>query len=132
VRHFPPGTSKWNKIEHRMFSPITRNRRGRPLVSHEVIIELIANTTTQKGLKIGTEIDTGHYPTGLSVAEAELAASNLKRADFHGEWNYTLPPLRRTKYSSYFDAIPKSLKNMMPRTGVTVLRSALQPRWWRP
>jgi len=97
VRHFPPGTSKWNKIEHRMFSHITRNWRGRPLVSHEVIIELIANTTTQKGLKIRAEIDTGHYPTGLSVTDAELAALNLKRADFHGEWNYTLLPLRRKK-----------------------------------
>lgn len=97
VRHFPPGTSKWNKIEHRMFSHITRNWRGRPLVSHEVIIKLIANTTTPTGLKIRAELDTGQYPTGLSVTDAELAALNLKRADFHGEWNYTLLPLRRTK-----------------------------------
>jgi DDE family transposase len=97
VRHFPPGTSKWNKIEHRMFSHITRNWRGRPLVSHEVVIALIANTTTQTGLKIRAELDTGHYPTGLSVTDAELAALNLKRADFHGEWNYTLLPRRRIK-----------------------------------
>ena len=95
VCHFPPGTSKWNKIEHRMFSHITRNWRGRPLVSHEVIIQLIANTTTQAGLKIRAALDTGHYPTGLSVTDAELAALNLKRADFHGEWNYTLLPPRR-------------------------------------
>ena len=97
VRHFPPGTSKWNKIEHRMFSHITRNWRGRPLVSHEVIIELIANTTTQTGLKIRAELDSGQYPTGLSVTDVELAALNLKRADFHGEWNYTLLPPRRVK-----------------------------------
>jgi len=97
VHHFPPGTSKWNKIEHRMFSHITRNWRGRPLVSHEVIIELIANTTTQAGLKIRAELDTGHYPTGLSVTDAELAALHLKRADFHGDWNYTLLPSRRQK-----------------------------------
>lgn len=95
VRHFPPGTSKWNKIEHRMFSHITRNWRGRPLVSHEVIINLIANTTTQTGLKIRAELDTGQYPAGISVTDAELAALNLKRADFHGEWNYTLLPPRR-------------------------------------
>jgi hypothetical protein len=95
VRHLPPGTSKWNKIEHRMFSHITRNWRGRPLISHEVIIQLIANTTTQAGLKIRAELDSGHYPTGVSVTDAELAALNLKRADFHGEWNYTLLPLRQ-------------------------------------
>ena len=94
VRHFPPGTSKWNKIEHRMFSHITRNWRGRPLVSHEVIIELIANTTTQSGLKIRAGLDTGNYPTGITVTDEELAALNLKRANFHGEWNYKLLPLR--------------------------------------
>ena len=97
VRHFPPGTSKWNKIEHRMFSQITRNWRGRPLVSHEVIVALIANTTTQTGLKIRAELDTGQYPVGISVTDAELAALNLKRAGFHGEWNYTLLPPRRIK-----------------------------------
>src|SRR5271169_118341 len=82
VRHFPPGTSKWNKIEHRMFSHITRNWRGRPLVSHEVIVSLIANTTTQTGLKIRAALDTGSYPTGLSVTDQEFAALNLKRAEF--------------------------------------------------
>jgi Rhodopirellula transposase DDE domain len=97
VRHFPPGTSKWNKIEHRMFSHITRNWRGRPLQSHEVIIQLIANTTTQAGLKIRAELDKGRYPTGISVSDAQLAALNLKRADFHGEWNYTLLPNQRNK-----------------------------------
>ena len=97
VCHLPPGTSKWNKIEHRMFSHISRNWRGRPLISHDVIVQLIANTTTRAGLKIRAELDTGQYPTGISVTDAELAALNLKRADFHGDWNYTLLPLRRTK-----------------------------------
>ena len=95
VRHFPPGTSKWNKIEHRMFSHITRNWRGRPLVSHEVIIKLIANTTTKTGLKIRAGLDTGNYPTGITVTDEELAALNLKRASFHGEWNYKLLPIRK-------------------------------------
>jgi hypothetical protein len=92
VCHFPPGTSKWNKIEHRMFCHITQNWRGRPLVSHEVIIQLIANTTTTAGLKIRAELDPRHYPTGTQVSDAELASLNLKRSDFHGEWNYTLMP----------------------------------------
>ena len=94
VCHFPPGTSKWNKIEHRMFSHITRNWRGRPLVSHEVIIKLIANTTTKTGLKIRAGLDTGVYPTGITVSDEELASLNLKRANFHGEWNYKLLPPR--------------------------------------
>lgn len=97
VCHFPPGTSKWNKIEHRMFSHITQNWRGRPLVSHEVIIQLIANTTTKTGLKIYAELDSGCYPIGIKVSDAELAALNLKRADFHGDWNYTLLPTRKRK-----------------------------------
>jgi hypothetical protein len=97
VCHFPPGTSKWNKIEHRLFSHITQNWRGRPLVSHEVIIQLIANTTTKTGLKIYAELDSGRYPTGIKVSDAELAALNLKRADFHGDWNYTLLPTRKRK-----------------------------------
>ena len=97
VRHFPPGMSKWNKIEHRMFSHITRNWRGRPLINYEVVIQLIANTTTKTGLRTRAELDDGHYPTGVVVSDAELAALNLKRADFHGEWNYKLLPLRSRK-----------------------------------
>lgn len=96
VCHFPPGTSKWNKIEHRMFCHITQNWRGRPLVSHEVIVALIANTTTRAGLKIRAELDTSQYPTGTKVSDKELAAVNLKRHAFHGEWNYTLLPHRRS------------------------------------
>ena len=94
VCHFPPGTSKWNKIEHRMFCHITQNWRGRPLVSHDVVINLIANTTTKAGLKLQAELDKGTYPTGIKVSDRELAAVNLKRAQFHGEWNYTLLPTR--------------------------------------
>jgi hypothetical protein len=94
VCHFPPGTSKWNKIEHRMFCHITQNWRGRPLVSHEVIINLIANTSTAQGLKIHAELDPGAYPTGIKVSDKELAAINLKPAPFHGDWNYCIVPKR--------------------------------------
>ena len=95
VCHFPPGTSKWNKIEHRMFSHITQNWRGRPLVSHEVIVKLIANTTTRAGLKIRAELDRGKYPTGIKITDAQLASLNLKPDNFHGDWNYTILPLRK-------------------------------------
>ena len=95
VSHFPPGTSKWNKIEHRMFCHITQNWRGQPLVSHEVIINLIAHTTTKTGLKIRAALDRGRYPTGVAIAADELAAVNLKRADFHGDWNYAIYPTRK-------------------------------------
>ena len=93
VCHFPPGTSKWNKIEHRMFSHISMNWRGNPLISHEVIVNLIASTTTQTGLKIEAEIDTHVYPKGLRVTDEELGKINIQKADFHGEWNYTIFPL---------------------------------------
>lgn len=95
VCHFPPGTSKWNKIEHQMFCHITQNWRSQPLVSHEVILNLIAATSTQQGLRIKAELDSGLYPTGIKVTDAELAAVNLKRADFHGDWNYRILPTRR-------------------------------------
>lgn len=90
VCHFPPGTSKWNKIEHRMFSHITKNWRGRPLTSHEVIVNLIANTTTQAGLKINAALDSKKYPTGIKVPDQEMKGVNLGKDDFHGEWNYTI------------------------------------------
>ena len=102
VCHFPPGTSKWNKIEHRMFCHITQNWRGRPLVSHEVIISLIAATSTQQGLRILAELDAGSYPTGIKVTDDELAAVNLKRADFHGDWNYQILPAHRKKILRLF------------------------------
>ena len=92
VCHLPPGTSKWNKIEHRMFSFITQNWRGRPLVSHQVIVQLIAATTTTTGLKVHCEIDPASYPAGVKVPNAEFAQINLERHAFHGDWNYTIMP----------------------------------------
>jgi hypothetical protein len=92
VCHLPPGTSKWNKIEHRLFSFITQNWRGRPLVSHQVIVQLIAATTTKTGLKVHSEIDPNTYPAGVKVSNAEIANVNLQRHDFHGDWNYTIMP----------------------------------------
>lgn len=90
VGHFPPGTSKWNKIEHRMFCHITANWRGRPLSSLEVTVNLIAGTTTQKGLTIQAGLDLGSYEKGIEVSEEEMSRVQLKPADFHGEWNYTI------------------------------------------
>lgn len=90
VCHFPPGTSKWNKIEHRMFSRITENWRGRPLINHDVIVNLIANTTTQAGLKIQAKLDPGLYPAGKKVSNETFNELSIKRDDFHGEWNYTV------------------------------------------
>lgn len=92
ICHFPPGTSKWNKIEHRMFCHITETWRGRPLQSLEVIINLIGNTTTQTGLCIHAELDTHAYATGLKVSDEELAALHITKEPFHGEWNYTISP----------------------------------------
>jgi transposase len=90
VAHYPPGTSKWNRIEHKMFSYISMNWRGRPLVSYRTIIELIAATTTTKGLTIRAEADLNFYETGTKVTDAELAAVPLTAHDFHGDWNYTI------------------------------------------
>jgi hypothetical protein len=90
VCHFPPGTSKWNKIEHRLFSFITMNWRAKPLISHEVIVNLIAATKTRSGLTVRAELDTNSYPKGLAVSDADLAALPIERADFHGDWNYCI------------------------------------------
>jgi transposase len=90
--HFPPGTSKWNKIEHRLFSAITMNWRGRPLTSHEVIVQTIAATTTATGLTVHAELDPGSYPDGVKVSDAQMNALPLTRHDWHGHWNYTLRP----------------------------------------
>lgn len=90
VCHFPPGTSKWNKIEHRMFSHITQNWRGKPLVSHEVIVKLIANTTTNAGLKILAALDSGEYPVGMKVSDQQMKEINIEKNNFHGEWNYRI------------------------------------------
>lgn len=90
VCHFPPGTSKWNKIEHRLFSFITMNWRGRPLISHEVIVNLIANTKTRSGLKVCAELDNANYPKGLVVSNEDFTAIKIERSDFHGDWNYCI------------------------------------------
>ena len=92
VCHFPPGTSKWNKIEHQMFCHITENWRGRPLVSREVVVNLIGHTTTKTGLEIHSELNKNSYPTGKVVTDAQLESLTIKRDKFHGEWNYTLVP----------------------------------------
>jgi hypothetical protein len=92
VRHFPPGTSKWNKIEHRLFSQITNNWRGRPLTSRQVIVELIGSTTTKTGLKVRAALDENTYPTKQKVTDEEMAAIKIKRQSFHGEWNYSIQP----------------------------------------
>ena len=95
VCHFPPGTSKWNKIEHRLFSAITQNWRGKPLVSHETVVKLIAATTTRTGLRVRSELDAGDYPAGLRVSDADMEMLYIRRDDFHGDWNYSLLPRQR-------------------------------------
>jgi hypothetical protein len=95
MTHFPPGTSKWNKIEHKMFSFITLNWRGRPLISHEVIVKLIGNTTTKTGLKIKSALDKRRYLTGLVVAKEVFEQINIRAHDFHPDWNYTISPRRK-------------------------------------
>jgi hypothetical protein len=92
VCHFPPGTSKWNTIEHRMFCHITENWRGRPLVSREVVVNLIGNTTTATGLSIRSELDDGSYPTGRKITDEQMKGLSIKKEKFHGEWNYTILP----------------------------------------
>ena len=92
ICHFPPGTSKWNKIEHRLFSFISSNWRGEPLRDYETIVNLIANTTTAKGLKVKCRLDRRKYPTGRRVSDEEMKEVNLKRNTFHGEWNYVIQP----------------------------------------
>jgi hypothetical protein len=95
VCHYPPGTSKWNKIEHRLFCHITQNWRGRPLTSRSAVVELIAATTTKKGLTVRCELDSNSYAKGLKVSDAEMAALNIEGDEFHPEWNYTIKPRPR-------------------------------------
>jgi len=96
VCHFPPGTSKWNKIEHRLFSFITKNWRGKPLISHQTIVNLIASTTTKTGLLVRAALDTTYYETKRKVSNQDLAQVNLTRAEFHGDWNYSIAPRKKT------------------------------------
>ncbi len=99
VCHFPPGTSKWNRIEHRLFSFISQNWRGKPLISFQVIVSLIAATTTRNGLSVHSQLDTNAYPAGIKVSDKELAQVNLRRDKFHGEWNYEIHPRQKVDLS---------------------------------
>jgi len=92
VCHFPPGTSKWNKIEHKMFSFISNNWRGQPLVTRETVINLISHTTTKTGLKIEAKLDKNKYQTGIKVTDEEFEKINIEKSTFHGEWNYIIKP----------------------------------------
>jgi hypothetical protein len=99
VCHFPPGTSKWNRVEHRLFAAISTNWRGQPLTSHEVIVNLIGATTNRTGLAVHAELDTRHYPKGIKVTDEQINALRITHHKFHGEWNYTLrPEHRRTSH----------------------------------
>ena len=97
VCHMPPGTSKWNKIEHRLFSFITQNWRGKPLESHAAIVKLIGSTTTEAGLKVYCELDDHAYENGIKVTDEQMAQIKIKRHEFHGDWNYTIRPRRQPK-----------------------------------
>lgn len=97
VRHFPPGTSKWNKIEHRLFSFVTKNWRGRPLIDRATVINLIGNTRTASGLKVYATLDYRMYPTGIHISPEDMRQLNLRLEDWHGEWNYRLEPRRRQR-----------------------------------
>jgi len=101
ICHLPPGTSKWNKIEHRLFSFISQNWRGKPLVSHEVIVQLIAATTNKKGLKVHAQLDSTLYPTGTKVTDEEMAELNLELNPFQGQWNYTIHPKSPPKIAPF-------------------------------
>src|ERR1700693_1003669 len=103
VCHLPPGTSKWNKIEHRLFSFITINRRGKPLRSYRTIVQLIAATTTDTGLTVHAELDENSTPKGVKVSDRQMAAVNLTRHSFHGDWNYTVSPQRKTPWRTRID-----------------------------
>ena len=97
VCHYPPGTSKWNAIEHRMFAHITQNWRGRPLISYETIVNLIANTTTAGGLTIKCQLDESEYKKGIKISDKDLALICIERSEFHGEWNYTILPQKKAR-----------------------------------
>jgi Rhodopirellula transposase DDE domain len=97
VCHFPPGTSKWNKIEHRMFCHITNNWRGRPLLTRQIVVQLIGSVTTERGLKVRAELDENAYGAGIRVTDQQLAAVAIERDEFHGEWNYRIRPSARSK-----------------------------------
>jgi len=119
VCHYPPGTSKWNKIEHRMFSFISVNWRARPLTSHEVILKSIQAVTTRGGLRIQAELDDGLYPTGVKITDAELAAISVDHHTFHGEWNYTLLPPAVAPQLSISEDQTSAQPNVLDLLGMT-------------
>ncbi|RPK36794.1 Rhodopirellula transposase [Streptomyces sp. ADI92-24] len=129
VCHFPPGTSKWNRIEHRLFSHITMNWRGRPLTSHEVIVNSIAATTTRTGLTVHAELDTGAYETGVRIGDRQMDALPLHSHDWHGDWNYTLQPQEHCR-----DGIPPLPPQNQPGHGREWLAhpalTGIQPDQW--
>jgi hypothetical protein len=125
VCHFPPGTSKWNKIEHRLFSHITLNWRGRPLTSHEVVVQTIAATRTRSGLRVAAALDTGDYPTGVAISKERMASLPLERHATHGAWNYTLRPRR---VSGPADAAPASESRSAAQRRQAVLAKLADPR----
>src|SRR5690606_20170402 len=92
VCHFPPGTSKWNKIEHRMFCHITENWRGRPLIDHQTVVQLIGGVRTTTGLRVRAKLDLREYPTGIKISKAEMKTLAISHSEFHGDWNYTIHP----------------------------------------
>jgi hypothetical protein len=134
VCHFPPGTSKWNKVEHRLFCHITMNWRGRPLTSHEVVLQTIAATTTRTGLTVHSELDTGSYPLGTTIDDQQMAALPITRHDWHGDWNYTLHP-GTSHHTTESDPLPPAGCDIttlshptltgMPRTELDTLTTAL-------
>src|SRR5213592_2279042 len=113
--HFPPGTSKWNKIEHRLFSAITMNWRGRPLASHEVVVNTIAATTTRTGLSVHAELDPGTYPAGVKISKAQMDTLPVTPHGWHGEWNYTLHPQAATAQAATAPAAPPAPTPGRPR-----------------
>ena len=125
VCHFPPGTSKWNKIEHRLFSAITLNWRGRPLTSHEVVVQTIAATRTGGGLRVEAALDTGDYPTGVAISKERMAALPLEPHATHGAWNYTLHPRR---VSSAADQAPASESGGAAQRRQAMLATLANPR----
>jgi hypothetical protein len=144
VCHFPPGTSKWNKIEHRLFSHITMNWRGRPLTSHQIIVNTIAATTTRAGLTVRAELDPGSYPAGVKVSDEQMAALPLDRHDWHGDWNYTLrpqppraapppppprPPARPAPARCDQDTLAHPALTGMPHADLDALAAALALPW---
>jgi transposase len=129
VCHFPPGTSKWNRIEHRLFCHITMNWRGRPLTTHEVLVQSIAATTTATGLSVHAELDPGQYPTGVTISDAQMAGLPITSHDWHGEWNYTLLPAWSSAGTDPTIAAPSSYRDDLAWLTHPALTGLSQREW---